>query len=591
MKLLKNVLKKNLIYLIPLLVFTIVSIIFRLRNTSYIGRVVNDVLTFVSKEHTDAQLNSMLGEVIVKMLLICLAISVAGALSSFFAAKISAVAGRDLRKQLFEKVMSFSMPEIDKFSVSQLITRSTIDIVQIQNVLFIVFTTALQVPFLIVGGIASMIASSSGLSWTVALASFLVLLVLAAVVFLIAKVVTQYQKKIDAINTVTREGLTGIQVIRAFNQDKWNEDRIKTASKEFRDVNISFTRRMIIMEPSVYFILNIINVLAIYIGANKVEEGLTSVGIVSAYTSYLYMIVMGVLMFGISIFSIIRMFVSLKRINEVISIEPSITDGAINISEDAEGLSIEFKNVSFKYGEEGNYVVRDIDFKAESGKITAIIGNTGCGKSTIINMIPRLYDAAEGKVLIGGVNIKDYKVSELRNSIGYVTQKAVLFTGDIKENVKFGSLAEEGEIREAIRIAQMEEFIETNEKGLDYEISRGGSNVSGGQRQRLSIARALAKNPKILLFDDSFSALDYKTDKILRHELKTKMKGATVIIVAQRISSITDADQIIVMHDGEIVGKGLSSELFKTCDYYREIVKSQVSEMEFERMLRENGEN
>ncbi|MCQ2499524.1 MAG: ABC transporter ATP-binding protein/permease [Lachnospiraceae bacterium] len=588
MKLLKEVLKNNIKYLIPLLVFTMVSIYFRLENTSYIGTVVNDVMRLVSENQPSEVVNSTLMDVALKMLGICALISIAGLLSSLFASKISAAAGKYLRKKLFSKVMSFSMPEIDRFSVSELITRSTIDIVQIQNVLFIVFTTALQVPFMMVGGIGSMIASKSGLSWTIALASGLVVLILVIVVFLIFKVVTDYQKKIDAINTVTREALTGIQVIRAFNRDEWNENRIKTASGEFRDVNISFTRRMLIMEPSVYFILNIINVLAIYIGSKRVEDGSLSVGIISAYTGYLYMIVVGVLMFGISIFSIIRMFVSLKRINEIVSVEPSITDGGVDIDSIDKKLSVEFKDVSFKYKEDGNYVVRDIDFVAENGKTTAIIGNTGCGKSTLMNLIPRLYDAAEGEILIGGVNVKDLKVQELRDSIGYVTQKAVLFTGDIENNVEFGSKAEAKEVEEAIRIAQMEEFVEENEKGLNYEIARGGSNVSGGQRQRLSIARALARNPKIYLFDDSFSALDYKTDAILRHELKSKTKDATVIIVAQRVSTVMDADQIIVMHDGEIVGKGNSSELFKSCEYYREIVKSQVSENEYERLLKEN---
>lgn len=588
MKLLKEVLKNNIKYLIPLLVFTMVSIYFRLENTSYIGTVVNDVMRLVSENQPSEVVNSTLFDVALKMLGICALISIAGLLSSLFASKISAAAGKYLRKKLFSKVMSFSMPEIDRFSVSELITRSTIDIVQIQNVLFIVFTTALQVPFMMVGGIGSMIASKSGLSWTIALASGLVVLILVIVVFLIFKVVTDYQKKIDAINTVTREALTGIQVIRAFNRDEWNENRIKTASGEFRDVNISFTRRMLIMEPSVYFILNIINVLAIYIGSKRVEDGSLSVGIISAYTGYLYMIVVGVLMFGISIFSIIRMFVSLKRINEIVSVEPSITDGGVDIDSIDKKLSVEFKDVSFKYKEDGNYVVRDIDFVAENGKTTAIIGNTGCGKSTLMNLIPRLYDAAEGEILIGGVNVKDLKVQELRESIGYVTQKAVLFTGDIENNVEFGSKAEAKEVEEAIRIAQMEEFVEENEKGLNYEIARGGSNVSGGQRQRLSIARALARNPKIYLFDDSFSALDYKTDAVLRHELKSKTKDATVIIVAQRVSTVMDADQIVVMYDGEIVGKGNSSELFKSCEYYREIVKSQVSENEYERLLKEN---
>lgn len=585
MKLLLEVFKKNIKYVIPLILFTIVGIVFRLINTSFIGTVVNQVMAFTSDPNASETAGSVLSIIGLEMFGICAMISVMGIMSIFFASKLSAVTGRDLRKKLFTKIMSFSMKEIDSLSVSSLITLCTNDIVQIQNVVFIICTTALQVPFLVIGGITSMVANRSGLSWTVALASGLVIVILLVCVLRTLKIAGSYQGKIDAINGVTREGLTGTQVIRAFNRDTWNEERIIKASKEFRDINISFTRKMIVMEPSVYLVLNLVNLLATWLGAKRLEEGLINVGVISSYTSYLFMIVMGVLMFGLSAFSMIRMIVSLKRIRKIMDIEPAVSDGDLPKESIPERQSIEFKNVSFKYDEEGGYVIKNIDFTAECGKTTAIIGNTGCGKSTIMNLVSRLYDPDEGEILIGGIDARRYPVNELRNQIGYVTQKAVLFTGDIKSNIDFGTDCSDEAISEAAEIAQIKEFVDDNEEGFGYAIARGGTNVSGGQRQRLSIARAIAKNPKIYLFDDSFSALDYKTDAKLRKALKEKTKDATVLIVAQRVTSILDADRIIVMHNGIIVGQGTSSELLKSCEYYREILKSQVSEDEYEKMI------
>ncbi|MBQ0041794.1 MAG: ABC transporter ATP-binding protein [Lachnospiraceae bacterium] len=585
MKLLLEVFKKNIKYVIPLILFTIVGIVFRLINTSFIGTVVNQVMAFTSDPNASETAGSVLSVIGLEMFGICAMISVMGIMSIFFASKLSAVTGRDLRKKLFTKIMSFSMKEIDSLSVSSLITLCTNDIVQIQNVVFIICTTALQVPFLVIGGITSMVANRSGLSWTVALASGLVIVILLVCVLRTLKIAGSYQGKIDAINSVTREGLTGTQVIRAFNRDTWNEERIIKASKEFRDINISFTRKMIVMEPSVYLVLNLVNLLATWLGAKRLEEGLINVGVISSYTSYLFMIVMGVLMFGLSAFSMIRMIVSLKRIRKIMDIEPAVSDGDLPKESIPERQSIEFKNVSFKYDEEGGYVIKNIDFTAECGKTTAIIGNTGCGKSTIMNLVSRLYDPDEGEILIGGIDARRYPVNELRNQIGYVTQKAVLFTGDIKSNIDFGTDCSDEAISEAAEIAQIKEFVDDNEEGYGYAIARGGTNVSGGQRQRLSIARAIAKNPKIYLFDDSFSALDYKTDAKLRKALKEKTKDATVLIVAQRVTSILDADRIIVMHNGIIVGQGTSSELLKSCEYYREILKSQVSEDEYEKMI------
>lgn len=588
MKFLGGVLKKNIKYFIPLLIFTVACIYFRLKNTGFIGSVTNGVLEAIKENSSEGEIGFALGQATIKLLGICAAISITGALGGFFATKMAANAAKDLRQNLFEKILCFSLPEANKFSISALITRCTVDINQVQGVLYVIFTTVLQVPLLIVGGISSMIANQSGLSWTIVLASVLTVIVITLVAWMIYKIAARYQEKMDQMNLVTREALTGVQIIRAFNRDEWNEERLKKNSKEFRELNLSFSKKLVTIEPSVYFILDLVNVLALYFGAGRVESGLISMGIILSYSGYLYMIVVGIYMLGMSMFNIIRMFISIKRINEVMNIEPSITDGEKDI-DSVSDYSVEFKNVSFNYGDDAGNVIRNISFAAPSGKVTAIIGNTGCGKTTLLNLIPRLYDASEGEICIGGVDVRDLKVKEVRDSIGYVSQKAVLFSGNIGSNVEFGSGCEAESVNEAVRIAQMKEFTDSHEEGLQYEIARGGSNVSGGQRQRLSIARAIAKEPKIYLFDDCFSALDYKTDVTIRKEFFEKRKDATVIIVAQRVSSISDADKIIVMHDGEVVGEGTSDELFGKCDYYREIVKSQVSEKEYEGLLRKNG--
>lgn len=588
MKFLGGVLKKNIKYFIPLLIFTVACIYFRLKNTGFIGSVTNGVLEAIKENSSEGEIGFALGQATIKLLGICAAISITGALGGFFATKMAANAAKDLRQNLFEKILCFSLPEANRFSISALITRCTVDINQVQGVLYVIFTTVLQVPLLIVGGISSMIANQSGLSWTIVLASVLTVIVITLVAWMIYKIAARYQEKMDQMNLVTREALTGVQIIRAFNRDEWNEERLKKNSKEFRELNLSFSKKLVTIEPSVYFILDLVNVLALYFGAGRVESGLISMGIILSYSGYLYMIVVGIYMLGMSMFNIIRMFISIKRINEVMNIEPSITDGEKDI-DSVSDYSVEFKNVSFNYGDDAGNVIRNISFAAPSGKVTAIIGNTGCGKTTLLNLIPRLYDASEGEICIGGVDVRDLKVKEVRDSIGYVSQKAVLFSGNIGSNVEFGSGCEAESVNEAVRIAQMKEFTDSHEEGLQYEIARGGSNVSGGQRQRLSIARAIAKEPKIYLFDDCFSALDYKTDVTIRKEFFEKRKDATVIIVAQRVSSISDADKIIVMHDGEVVGEGTSDELFGKCDYYREIVKSQVSEKEYEGLLRKNG--
>lgn len=588
MKFLGGVLKKNIKYFIPLLIFTVACIYFRLKNTGFIGSVTNGVLEAIKENSSEGEIGFALGQATIKLLGICAAISITGALGGFFATKMAANAAKDLRQNLFEKILCFSLPEANKFSISALITRCTVDINQVQGVLYVIFTTVLQVPLLIVGGISSMIANQSGLSWTIVLASVLTVIVITLVAWMIYKIAARYQEKMDQMNLVTREALTGVQIIRAFNRDEWNEERLKKNSKEFRELNLSFSKKLVTIEPSVYFILDLVNVLALYFGAGRVESGLISMGIILSYSGYLYMIVVGIYMLGMSMFNIIRVFISIKRINEVMNIEPSITDGEKDI-DSVSDYSVEFKNVSFNYGDDAGNVIRNISFAAPSGKVTAIIGNTGCGKTTLLNLIPRLYDASEGEICIGGVDVRDLKVKEVRDSIGYVSQKAVLFSGNIGSNVEFGSGCEAESVNEAVRIAQMKEFTDSHEEGLQYEIARGGSNVSGGQRQRLSIARAIAKEPKIYLFDDCFSALDYKTDVTIRKEFFEKRKDATVIIVAQRVSSISDADKIIVMHDGEVVGEGTSDELFGKCDYYREIVKSQVSEKEYEGLLRKNG--
>lgn len=516
-----------------------------------------------------------------KMIGMALLMGAATVLVGFFASRIGAGIGRDLRGKIFKKVVGFSNAEMDKFSTASLITRSTNDIQQIQMVSAMLLRMVAYAPILGIGGILKVVQTGAGMGWIIALA---VLVILGYVMVLVAVAMPKFQlmqKLIDRINLVAREILTGISVIRAFGREQKEEERFDLANKDLTKTMLFTNRVMTFMMPGMMMIMNILTVGIVWFGAHRIDAGTMQVGAMTAFITYSMMIVMSFLMLTMMSIMLPRAAVAAERIDEVIRTDSSIMD-----KENPETLKshqgvLKFTNVNFRYPGAEADVLEQIDFTAEPGKTTAIIGSTGCGKSTLVNLIPRLYDVTSGSVTLDGQDIRNISMSELREEIGFVPQKGVLFSGTIASNLKFGRQnATEEEIKEAAEIAQAADFIEEKSDGYDSAIAQGGTNVSGGQKQRLAIARAIAKQPKIYVFDDSFSALDLKTDAALRKALAEKVKDSTVIIVAQRISTILHAEQILVLDDGRIVGKGTHKELLKTCDTYQQIAKSQLSAKE-----------
>lgn len=502
--------------------------------------------------------------------------------------RVAANLGRTLRDKVFKKVMNFSTKEFREFSIASLITRSTNDIQQIQGLISMLFRVVVYAPIIGVGGFLRVLANSdTSMAWIV---GFAILCVIGVVLTLFTIAMPKFkvlQELVDKLNLVSREILTGLPVIRAFNTSKREEERFDSSNKDLMKANIFVNRAMSIMMPALMFIMNSIMLLIIWVGGHKVDEGIMQVGDMMAFIQYTMQIVMSFLMISMISIMLPRAAVSAKRINEVLEKELSIAnkEKIKRFKEDKKGL-VEFKNVCFRYPDADEEMLTDINFTAKPGETTAIIGSTGSGKSTIVNLLPRFYDVTRGELLIDGTNIKDVEVKELRKKIGFVPQKGILFSGTIKSNIKYGNpeMSDEDMIK-AAKIAQAEEFILAKEEKYDSPIAQGGNNVSGGQKQRLSIARAIAISPEILVFDDSFSALDLKTDKALREALAKEVKGKTVIIVAQRISTIMNAEQIVVLEEGKVVGKGTHEELMKTCETYKQIAISQLSEEEL------NGNN
>ncbi len=496
--------------------------------------------------------------------------------------RVAASMGRNLRNRVYRKVISFSGSELNQFSTASLITRSTNDIQQIQMLFTMLFRIVLYAPILGVGGVLKVIRTDVSMSWILALAVIAILLV----VFILFKVAmpkfTKLQELIDKLNLVTREILTGIPVIRAFSSEKHEEQRFEDANRVLTKTNLFVNRCMTFMMPTMMLIMNGITVLIVYNGAHAVDAGTMQVGNMMAFMQYAMQIIMSFLMITVMSIMIPRANVSAKRINEVMATEVSIVDAPnpVESDESIKGL-VEFDHVSFEYPGAEEKVLNDITFTAKKGQTVAFIGSTGSGKSTLVNLIPRLFDVTEGAIRIDGVNVKDMNLKDLRAKLGYVPQKGVLFSGTIDSNIRYGrEEASDEEVKKAAEIAQAWDFISEKEDGVYSPIAQGGSNVSGGQKQRLSIARAIAKKPEIYIFDDSFSALDYKTDVVLRRALKKETKDATTLIVAQRISTIIHADDIIVLDEGNIVGQGTHKELLKTCDVYKQIAMSQLSEEE-----------
>lgn len=503
----------------------------------------------------------------------------------FIGAKTAAAIGRDLREKLFTKVIGFSNADINKFSTASLITRSTNDVQQVQQVSVMMLRIVLYAPIIGIGGIIKVMGTDTGMGWIIGVAVGAVLsLVLVLMVVAMPKF-KRMQSLVDCVNLVSREILTGTMVIRAFSREKHEEERFDKANRELMSTQLFTNRVMSMMMPAMMLIMNAITVLIVWMGAKGIDIGRMQVGDMMAFITYTMQIVMAFLMITMISVMLPRAGVAADRIEEVLNTRETITDKADTENTDrkltdCKGI-VEFKNVSFRFDGGSENAISGLSFKAEPGKTTAIIGSTGCGKSTVVNLLDRFYDVTEGSITLDGVDIRDMSQKELRSHIGLVPQKGVLFSGTIESNIKYGGdFVTDEDMKEAAAIAQATEFIDSKKDGYAESIAQGGTNVSGGQKQRLSIARAIAVKPKVYVFDDSFSALDFKTDAALRKALSKRTKEASVIIVAQRISTIMNADQIILLNEGRTVGKGTHRELLKNCPEYLEIAKSQLSEAE-----------
>ncbi len=524
-----------------------------------------------------------------KMLACALGSLVMAVLLHVIAAKVASDYSFRVRTKLYDKVSSFSLEQMNKFSSASLITRSTNDITQVQNVIVFGMMALIKAPIMSVWAISKI--SGKHIEWTLTtvVSVLIVCTVLIICYFFALPKFKRIQGLTDNINRITRENLTGLRVIRAYNAEDYQEAKFEKANDEITRNNLSAHRVMSLMGPTMMIVMNGMSVVIYFLGAFIINAavGMERVEIFSemiVFSQYAIHVIMSFMVLNMIFIMAPRAVVAAKRINEVIDTEPTIFDGEKDGSDSAVKGEIEFKNVSFMYPDASDYVLKDISFKAKKGQTVAIIGSTGCGKSTLINLIPRFYDVTKGQVLVDGIDVKDYNLEALHNKIGYVPQKALLFSGTVNTNVAFGSNGKENytedDVKRAVKIAQASEFVEKMPYDYNSDITQGGTNVSGGQRQRLCIARAICRNPEILIFDDSFSALDYKTDRVLRNTLKQETAGTTNIIVAQRIGTIKDADLIIVLNEGEIAGMGKHKDLLETCSVYKEIALSQLSQEE-----------
>ncbi len=511
---------------------------------------------------------------------------------AFLASRVGASAGRDLRSGVFHKVVGFSNNEFNHFSTASLITRSTNDIQQIQMLIVMLLRMVLYAPILAIGGVLQVMKTNVSMSWIIGLAVIIIAFVVLLLFLVVMPKFKILQSLVDKLNLVTREILTGLPVIRAFSTEKHEEERFDDANRTLTKTNLFVNRAMTFMMPTMMLVMNGVSVLIVWTGAHGISDGQMQVGDMMAFIQYTMQIIMGFLMLCMISIMLPRAAVAADRVEEVLKSETMIHDPERekHFPEEGKGV-LTFDHVSFRYPGADEDVLEDITFTAKPGETTAIIGSTGSGKSTLVNLIPRFYDVTEGDITLDGVDIREVKQHELREKLGYVPQKGVLFSGDIASNIMFGnSHGSEAEMMEAAEIAQATEFIDTKPEKYQSHISQGGANVSGGQKQRLSIARAIAKHPQVFIFDDSFSALDYKTDVTLRRALAEKTSESTVLIVAQRISTILHAEQIIVLDEGKIAGKGTHAELLRTCPVYREIAESQLSKAELEAALKEQPE-
>ena len=521
--------------------------------------------------------------------------SLGSIVSSYFSAKVSSRVSMDMRKDVFAKVMSLSFADVEKFSTASLITRTTADIWTVQRTLIMSLTMMVRVPFMAIGAIIQAFRTAPNMTWIIAVSVAILFIQAAILISLAIPKFKVYQKILDKINSITRENLTGIKVIRALNKQKYEENKFERSNEKLKTTDIYISKVMAFQQPVVNLVFNLSAVLILYIGVSSLRTDMSYLGRMLAFAQYSAQVLMSFLFLTFLFVMIPRGNVSSKRISEVLETKSQIVFKDQMTETPSEVPSVEFKHVTFSYDKKSEAIIEDISFVAKVGQTTAFIGSTGSGKSTLINLVPRFFDATEGEVLINDLNIKEYTENALMDKIGYVPQKGYLFTGTVRSNILYGveNLKKselDARMRHAAKIAQAEEFVAKLKDQYDAPISQGGTNISGGQRQRLAIARALAKQPEILIFDDAFSALDMKTDKKLREDLKSEIQDTVVLIVAQRISTIKEAEQIIVLDQGKMVGKGTHLELLKKCKVYQEIAKSQFSEEEFAEEMRQAKE-
>ena len=584
LKLIKNFTKKEWILALMCLVLVVTQVWLELKMPDYMSEITKLVQTE----------GSQMKDILVNggyMLACALGSLVAAVITGYITSRISSNFSKTIRKKLFNKVEDLAMQEVKQFSTSSLITRTTNDITQIEMLIAMGLQLLIKAPITAIWAITKILNKSWQWSAITAVAVAILMATIATLMVIVLPRFKKVQKLIDKLNGVTRENLTGIRVVRAFNAEQYQEEKFDNANNNLTNQQLFNQKVFAVMQPMMYIIMYMVTLSIYYVGAYLIKDAgmadkISLFGDMVVFSSYAMQVIMSFLMLAMIFMMLPRAQVSANRINEVLDTEISIKDGKINTKTNNEVGTVEFKNVSFKYPDADEYLLKDISFKANKGDTVAFIGSTGSGKSTLINLIPRFYDATEGEVLVDGINVKDYTQEFLHDKIGYVPQKAVMFNGTVKSNISYGDNGKEKptdkQIKKAIEVAQGTEFVEKMDGQYDAHMAQGGTNVSGGQKQRLSIARAIAKNPEIYIFDDSFSALDYKTDSVLRKELKKYTSDATSLIVAQRIGTIMNADQIVVLDNGVIVGKGTHKELLKTCEVYKQIALSQLSKEELE---------
>ena len=584
LKLIKNFTKKEWILALICLVLVVTQVWLELKMPDYMSEITKLVQTE----------GSQMKDILVNggyMLTCALGSLVAAVITGYITSRISSNFSKTIRKKLFNKVEDLAMQEVKQFSTSSLITRTTNDITQIEMLIAMGLQLLIKAPITAIWAITKILNKSWQWSAITAVAVAILMTTIAIIMVIVLPRFKKVQKLIDKLNGVTRENLTGIRVVRAFNAEQYQEEKFDKANNNLTNQQLFNQKVFAVMQPMMYIIMYMVILSIYYVGAYLIKDAgmadkISLFGDMVVFSSYAMQVIMSFLMLAMIFMMLPRAQVSANRINEVLDTEISIKDGKINTKTNNEVGTVEFKNVSFKYPDADEYLLKDISFKANKGDTVAFIGSTGSGKSTLINLIPRFYDATEGEVLVDGINVKNYTQEFLHDKIGYVPQKAVMFNGTVKSNISYGDNGKEKptdeQIKKAIEVAQGTEFVEKMDGQYDAHMAQGGTNVSGGQKQRLSIARAIARNPEIYIFDDSFSALDYKTDSVLRKELKKYTSDATSLIVAQRIGTIMNADQIVVLDNGVIVGKGTHKELLKTCEVYKQIALSQLSNEELE---------